>query len=259
MFNIKTLIISSISIAGLSACSSGSSSAPLVPLTDDTSTAVSALSVQSVGTGGNVSSTGSLDRSTGEIKLNGMTRTLSADGTSATGTGGNLSISPGNTEYVATFIDGSDFGVYGTKTQRGDVPISGAATYNGDSTVVVISADGVFDLTGDASFDVDFKARSATGTIDNLDGTLSTGLRAPSSVNDAATIALTDVRTSNNGLSGGDIAIDSDIITTGISGSETSSLRGQFYGPDADEIGGTFQLDDRDSGDLLVSGTFTGD
>ena len=122
-------------------------------------------------------------------------------------------------------------GSFGIKTAGGDVPRSGAATYDG-------IAIGYAEIDGDV-FLTDARVLATTsdfqqidfGTSDThvsfLDGT---GRAAEQELNIVGTLTVT-----GNGFSGP--------ASTNATGIDSGTVSGHFFGPDGAEIGGTFDLD----------------
>jgi hypothetical protein len=151
--------------------------------------------------------------------------------------------------------------VAGDPTQSGDMPSSGSASYNVIGQMVVV---GYFEdqyytpyyVQGDGSFSADFSARTLSGSMlwDDVAGCCGTK---------------TDERKAN--MSFGGTSFDGTITGVQFSGDATwgdsygtGSFSGGFFGPNASDIGGVFDLrkdndDEAKNGDYFVAlGTFTG-
>tara|TARA_Y100000590_G_scaffold217321_1_gene246084 strand:+ start:194 stop:1237 length:1044 start_codon:yes stop_codon:yes gene_type:complete len=147
--------------------------------------------------------------------------------------------------------------VAGDPTKSGDMPSSGSASYNVLGQMVVFGrfANGSYApyyAQGDGSFSADFSARNLTGSMqwDDVAGCCGTN---------------TDVRKAN--MTFGSTSFDGTISGVQFSGDVTwgdaygtGSFSGGFFGPNASDIGGVFNIKtDTDNDDYLFGqGTFTG-
>lgn len=139
---------------------------------------------------------------------------------------------------------------FGHETPVANVPTAGSATYEGQTigvrwvTTGAVTTGDLFD--GKARFNADFSTRTFSGTIDNLvidpDGA-STSLpytfNASGSVIDLAAVAHAGAGLSSS--------------SPGMAGS--GSLAGHFFGPNANEFGGTWQYQ-TNAGDVRIQGAF---
>lgn len=151
---------------------------------------------------------------------------------------------------------GTQFGVFGIPAT--DVPDSGTANYAGESTVVIVDGEAVYDLTGTSSIDVDFAADRLKTNLNNLNGTR-TDAASVTDVTDVAEMELTFVTIEDGAFEGGFFDLFSDQLNTFESGDETVLHNGELFGPDAAEIGGVFTVDDTATGSLLVHGVYSAD
>ena len=114
----------------------------------------------------------------------------------------------------------------GAETPAANVPSSGTATFKG--TAGGIYHDGVSEeaqmMTANATLDVDFA--NAKAKFKTTDTVLETG------ANDGLNMSTGDLAIANGGFSG---AVSTD---NGMAG----DVDGRFYGPGAEEVGGTFAL-----------------
>ena len=149
---------------------------------------------------------------------------------------------------------GTQFGVFGIPAT--DIPVNGTANYAGESTVVIVDGEAVYDLTGTSSIDVDFAADRLKTNLNNLDGTR-TDLTGVIDVTDVAEMELTFVTIEDGAFEGGFFDLFSDQLGTFESGNETVLHNGELFGPDAAEIGGVFTIDDTDTGSLLIHGVYS--
>jgi hypothetical protein len=179
-------------------------------------------------------------------KFSGMTYTLL----------GAWSYTPasGNTSYIGHVVTG-----YGTAPAA--VPTAGSATYNGVGNVVgayfTPSGAGTVQagtLNGDVNLNVNFANNTASGSFTNMMATPSGGTATPWN-----TVSL-----NNGSLSRGTSAVtfDSQASTTantgpaGFSAAAAGAAHGTFYGPAAQEVGGTWFLNETTGGGKAAVGTF---
>jgi hypothetical protein len=256
----------------LTACGGGGGGAggggvtDTTPFVDNGATAavpISAVSLNSVqrATG---SETGTFDQSADTFALGGLSGKVDAAGQTVTlADGGQIAIAAGSTEHAARFIaepigGNRVIGIVGFETAPGDLPI-GSASYVGTSDLTILDGTNVYALTGNATMTADFSGGSGVDTtLTNLSGTVTAGAAAPSSVTNVANIAFTGSALSGAQFTGGMSAVESQMLTA-LSGSETVSLNGAFYGPGADEAGSTFVIDDDANGGIIVFGTALAD
>ncbi len=133
-------------------------------------------------------------------------------------------------------------GSYGVRTSNSSVPSSGSATYNGVSTGVARRADGDAYLTASR---VNVRTNFRTATI-TRSGTSANNLRT--GVEGTAP----ELDFSGTGNVSGN-RFKANTSGTGING----SADGPFYGPSAEEVGGTFQA--TGSGGVAYIGSFGAD
>lgn len=139
---------------------------------------------------------------------------------------------------------------FGHETPVANVPTAGAATYEGQTlgvrwvTTGAVTTGDFFD--GKARFNADFSTRTFSGTIDTLvidpDGAATS---LPYTFNaSGSVINLAAVANAGAGLSS---------PTPGMAGS--GSLAGHFFGPNANEFGGTWQYRTH-AGDIQIQAAF---
>lgn len=121
----------------------------------------------------------------------------------------------------------------GTMTSGSSIPTSGNAAYTGFYGGAALSADGSRDFTtaGSLSVALNFATRSGTITATNsfeFDQIAATGWAAASSRDFSGAL---NYSTSTNSLTG-----------TLTSGSNSGTVDARFYGPNAEEIGGVFDI-----------------
>lgn len=189
-------------------------------------------------------STAEFNRDNGTITFNDEIGQLNAAGDTVTfASGATMALSGLDNSYSRQFVlSGSEpaFGAYGVDTEARDLP-GGSATYSGETTLVVTSPDGIFDLTGDANASVNFRSDAASLTLNNLSGTQATGLSSPEDVNDFGDIVFADIDLSGNTLSGGTVTIDTD-ETAAFDTDASGDVNGTFFGPSGEELGGSFNI-----------------
>ena len=161
----------------------------------------------------------------------------------------------GSTSYIGHVATG-----YGT-LPGGSVPTSGSATYTGPGMVIgayaVPSGTNAIQmgtLQGDASFDVNFASNTTTGSFTNMKA------QAPGSSTTTPWNSISWNGTLTRGTNA--VTFDSQASTTantgpaGFSGNAFGAVHGAFYGPTAQEVGGTWFLSENGGGGKAAFGTF---
>ncbi|MEJ6402866.1 transferrin-binding protein-like solute binding protein [Yoonia sp. 2307UL14-13] len=162
-------------------------------------------------------------------------------------------VNPANGEFsrIVLIEPRSLFGVVGLDVQ-GDLPTTGTTMYNeGWVNMTAILEEGTYGLTGDATFEAAWNdgGGNINGRFFNLSGSI-----GETSVENQGTIILTDATITGDNFSGG------RVTGTGIFAplNVTSSTSGNFFGPEADELGGVLVFNDT-SEDIRVLGAFQAD
>jgi len=146
-----------------------------------------------------------------------------------------------------------EFGVIGIATYPSAISNQGTARYNGQSELLVQSGTDVYELTADAELNVDLALRfGVQARITNLEGTKYPNLGAPEDVSLAGEIRIDDIMRDGAVLSGGEVELTGTPFP--VSYQADFMLNGQFYGPDADEAGATFVVDDLGTTTTLILG-----
>lgn len=180
--------------------------------------------------------------------------------------GGMVTIVDGPTDFVAAFIAESSNGivtngVLGLETLPSELPSNGNATYVGTTNVFIDDDTSHYDLSGNARISVEFGTAGVEMLFSSLNGTKAIGSGAATNVSDVATIEIVDANITSGTISGGEAVFISSELAA-LSGDENVSTAGGFFGPNADEIGGVFVIDDYVDGDprfLLIKGSFVAD
>jgi len=127
--------------------------------------------------------------------------------------------------------------IAGRLTPDGDVPTSGSATYSGEAWGHLNESGSFTTVSGDATLNANFGSRTLTGSFDDM-------RRADGSSWTSANV--------NAGWASGQNNIQGTInATNGMSG----NLRGAFFGPNAEEVGGNWHLQ---GGGDKAAGAFRG-
>lgn len=191
---------------------------------------------------------GELDHEQRLISGGLLAGTLDADFTVITlDAGGTAELSnPANADFariLATTGADARFGVVGVPASLGDIPSSGTAEYLG-SVVLDLNTDrGTFALTGDAGVSVDW-AGGAETDFTNLGGRLN-------DIEEIANVGTVNVRgavLSGTGFYGGTLTTTGDDLE--FSTSATFEHAGQFYGPNAGEVGGILVVEDPEGANM---------
>lgn len=216
--------------------------------------------------------TGEFDQNADTFTLGALSGAINAAGDTVTidADGSRINIIAGSTEHAARFIATSGFGVddrtigiVGFETAIDDLP-TGSVSYTGTSELVItdktqsMEEQSVYRLTGDATIRADFAGGLVDTTLDNLSGTVAVRGNTPTDVTDVATITFTGSAIDGAQFTGGTAVVSSPTLSS-LSGDETSSLNGGFYGPGADEAGATFIIDDDAANGVTVLGTILAD
>lgn len=162
---------------------------------------------------------------------------------------------PANGEFsrIVEISSDSIFGVVGLEAS--DLPTSGTITnYNEGWVRMAASVEGnTFVLTGDAEFEVAWGSSDIDGRFFNLSGTSD----IDGSVTNVGTIVLTNGGVSGDTFSGG-VATGTGIFADLSASGGSVDVDGSFFGPEADELGGTFDINDVND-DIRASGAFQAD
>lgn len=134
--------------------------------------------------------------------------------------------------------------VMGSRTSLPDVPVSGTATFQGKIVGSVLTNNTLELLTGGVSVDVDF----AAGTMD-MD--LQSSIRVGGGQGGGTTFLAYKNLTGRGFIDGTTFGGD---LTETDNGDSTGDFSGAFFGPVANEAGGTFKFGDESS---LAHGAFT--
>ena len=199
---------------------------------------------------------GNLNHQTGAIGSGLLAGTVDAGRTQiALASGGSATlIDPANAgaDYAVVFatsgLSNDRFGVVGVQTNVADIPPDGTSTYNGAVTLQADNGDATFALMGDAVISVGWGAANDVDSVfSNLDGVKND----TTDVQNVGTVTILDATLNGSSFSGGTISTTGSEIAYSGGGSQTH--RGQFFGPDATEMGGVFGVT---ANDLELTGVF---
>lgn len=203
--------------------------------------------------------TGQLNRSANTGTIGELSGTLSADRSTITLSGGGVVTFADPGDGFATRFDADTttptIGIAGIATAAGDLP-SGTASYTGDTVITATNGTDIYELTGVAEITATFAGDdpSVTTELSDLAGTRQPVLAAPQTVADVGTLTLSGSAIDGATFSGGTAALSSDVLS--LSGDETVSVAGAFFGPDAAQAGGVFAIT---GGETQVFGDFLGE
>jgi hypothetical protein len=266
--------VSMIALASLAACggsgggsgggSSASQSTAIVdgyaPIANKTASTPSNLQFVAITNDGTPSTgnAGALNHGNGRINSGLLAGTLNSGRTQIGLPGGSdvRLTNEGGTEFLRMFqTDGlapDRFGVVGVATELADMPDSGDVTYNGRVRMDAFDGAASYALSGDARITADF---DGGGSVDSRFSNLSGTRNDTQSVSNVGTINIDDAVISGSSFSGGTVSTTGAVFD--LSGTpSTNGTNGQFFGPDADEVGGTVVIKD---GDLEVFGVYAAD
>lgn len=125
----------------------------------------------------------------------------------------------------------TSFFVFGVRTPGTDMPTTGSATFSGLIDGFWTDSLGLNAIGGTAELTADFSARSVTSTFDIIGQNVVSGAIRPFDILTGTASFGSGANSFSGSLSG---------QTTGFSG----RWSGGFFGPDADEIGGSFRVTD---------------
>ncbi len=187
--------------------------------------------------------TGTLNHETNQISGGELAGSLNQQRTELTLTsagGGTVALTNlAATEYVRFFQTsgtGDDlFGVVGQRTFNDDIPDTASAVYNGVVAMEVNNSDGPHILTGDARITANWGS-GVDALFRNLSGTVNGG----SNQNVAGTIGITGASLNGSSFAGGNLVRTGTIFNS--TGNVDPPFEGQFYGQNADEVGGIFTM-----------------
>lgn len=219
---------------------------------------ITAVSLDSTGRETNTL-TGTVDLDAETIDFGTLNADLNASGTAGELEGGGSITFSDSTEFATLFEaspqgENRTIGIVGVGTDAGDMPSTGSTTYEGVAEVTIVDNLTAYELTGSSMIEADFGSMMVTTEISALSGTATVGAAAPEDVSDIATITFEQSTIDGATFSGGTASLTSDEIAA-LSGSETTALDGAFYGPEAEEAGAVFLIDDSSDGTVLVFGT----
>ncbi|MEJ8561639.1 transferrin-binding protein-like solute binding protein [Yoonia sp. GPGPB17] len=205
---------------------------------------------------------GTLDHDGGAIRGGLLSGTINAGRTLVTlpdGRSAELS-NPGNTARHARLFQTSGFsndlfGVLGQHTNADDMPDMGSSVFNGRVEMQADNGDATFALTGNARITVGWDAGNnrVDSVFSNLDGNKNDRVGGGSvGVNNIGTVSITGATVSGTTFSGGTFSTTGDELAYTGGGRQVNA--GQFFGPDATEVGGAFGLNK--ASELELSGVF---
>lgn len=138
---------------------------------------------------------------------------------------------PATFSYTASGIAYTTVGFAGILTEASHVPISGTATYTGESVGIIITTSDFFDLaSGVSSIYVDFGASDVDVTLGGFTATDALGAAATAPID---TIRITGMTIAGNEFTGGALEALLSSATVDITGANSStSSEGLFFGWD---------------------------
>lgn len=278
LFDRKSLVMMKFTIGlmsafALTACGGGGGGGNPTPsdyvsFLDPTSMETAALSTISISSTGASSSADTVEGANGTITLGGLAGQFNQDKDRITFTidGGFADILQTQTTYVALFNAQPNstapfLGIVGVLTEGPDLPSEGSVDYAGTQSArfFIVDADegAAFDVTGDVGVTVNFDTDFVDLTFDNLNGTKVIGVGPETVVTNLGVIEIDDAELLAGVFTGGtaEFTGSSDITAT-LTGSETVTTNGTFFGPDGAEVAGIVIIDDS-SDALTISGGFT--
>jgi C-lobe and N-lobe beta barrels of Tf-binding protein B len=273
MLQYQSLALACLVCFGLTGCGGGSPTAPPEPPVtggslplQGISTETSTIRLIGYDSGSSRISTqsGALIRGTNRIDVGIVQGDIDSNRTYvAQDDGGSVALLYGSGVYSATFVaqpaSGAPvFGVLGVPSSGDALPKSGSAIYAGTATVQIIDGLAVFDLTGQTNAEVNFGTALLDITMSGLSGQRSDSLGAPVLVDNVAVIDISGLRISGSTFAGGTVSLSSSILASSLTSAGVVQNAGGFFGPNGEELGGVFLVDDTLTGSLLLQGSFLG-
>ena len=204
---------------------------------------------------------GTLDHNTGTLSGNGalLIGSVNIARTLVSLPGGETAelSNPGNTASHARIfrtngLSNDLFGVVGQYTNLDLIPAMASSIYNGSVTLQADNGNATFALVGDATITASWSGDGITSVFNNLDGTRNDGLGGGINVSDVGTVTISGATLNGSQFSGGTFSTTGDDLV--YTGGGTQTHAGQFFGPDAQEVGGVFGLEKEN--ELELSGVF---
>lgn len=143
-----------------------------------------------------------------------------------------------NTPATGTALQTGAYSV-GQWTPAANVPTTGTASYSGSTVGLLVQPSGGYVLSGDASLTANFAAMTVAGSLTNMKA-INNGTGVSSAWDNMAMSA----NISGNGYNG---SIASSSTSTLTPGALNGAVSGHFYGPHAEETGGTWWATDGSS------------
>lgn len=204
---------------------------------------------------------GMLDHDGGTVAGGLLTGTINNGRTRVTLAGGETAdlSNPSNNLHARLFstsgLANDLFGVVGQYTNPDDVPDAGSSTFNGTVELQADNGDATFALTGNALITVGWDTNNDVDSVfDDLEGIRNDGVGPGVNVQNVGTITITGATLSGSTFSGGTFSTTGDDLAYTGGGTEVNA--GQFFGPEATEVGGVFGLNAPN--ELELSGVFIG-
>ncbi len=206
-------------------------------------------------------SNGSLDQASNAFTISGQSGNISADRLTVTLNNGDiLDVTNSGQTYVAAFKarNGSSGGVFGVETHITHLP-SGSASYSGSSTLTIIDGFAAFDLTGNSAVNVNFDTENVNITYSGLNGRQTDPSNGTTTATNVGTLSINGASMFGNTFNGGSAVLNMPQVSANLTGNQTVTTSGGFFGPTANEVGGVNLIDDTTgAGSLLILGTFIG-
>lgn len=202
-----------------------------------------------------------LDHDGGTITSGVLAGTLNSGRTSVALAGGGTGTlsNPDSNEFLRLFqiqggANSGTIGVIGIETDPTDIPAPtvGTVEYGGTASVTAAPGDqNLYVLSGDVNVTADWATSTVTTRFGNFSGTANgnaAGSGLGQMIISGATIG------ADGSFTGGSITGTGTVFGSLSGTSGLSGTRGQFFGPDADEVGGVLVID---QGDFEGAGVYT--
>ncbi len=261
LFRSATLI--SLGATLLAGCSGSNTAAPLDFTSPAGTVNVTAVSIDGVSENSE-SASGTINLAADRLALGTTAGSLNADRTSVTLDGGGTgTLTPTDATYARFFELNPANGPRRTGVigiDSASLP-GGTAVYTGTGNMTIQDNLDVLDLTGTVNVTADFDQGTVDTVYTDLNGTRNPAFSGPQAATNVGTVRIEGSQIAGTKFTGGTASLNSASVNNGqpLSAQASTALSGAFYGPDADEVGGAFVVDDLTANSVSIRGSYIGD
>jgi len=206
------------------------------------------------------SSTGDFNAGDGSFSLVGQTGAVHNDRSAIdVDDGGRIALELEPNAFAGRFdveVPGRSpsFGVVGIPTSAASLPQSGQASFEGNSKLTAQDGQDLYELTGSATIAVDFQSELVTLSVTDMEGQIIPVFSQASEVELPDQLVIADMQLNGSAFGGGSASLTGG--TFGLTASVQTDTSGQIYGPNEEDIGGIFVIDDTENGTVQIFGDF---